>query len=361
MLDKNWQFELEEYIKQGEPDRAEKSEAWQTAIGLQAVDGLNTSAYLLDTAKEHIEGKITIDEAQKRIYSYYEQRTTRTEIENETKEADIVSARITKLLGEKAFQFSPAEWLMIHRRLFEGVFSHAGQVRQYNITKKEWVLNGDTVIYADWNSIKDTLDYDFSTEKQFSYEGLSVDGAVKHLAKFASDIWQIHPFGEGNTRATAVFMIKHMKTFGFRVNNDAFEKNSWYFRNALVRANYNNIQKGIHSTTKFLEMFFFNLLLDTNYELKNRYMHIDYVDGSNLQSVNSKVSKTQFDTLDCTLEEVAILELIAKNPNVKQQELVEATGKSLSTVKRIMKSLQDKNYIRRESGKRYGRWEILVL
>lgn len=361
MLDKNWQFELEEYIKQGEPDRAEKSEAWQTAIGLQAVDGLNTSDYLLETAKEHIEGKITIDEAQKRIYSYYEQRTSRKEIENETKEADIVSARITKLLGEKAFQFSPAEWLTIHRRLFEGVFSHAGQVRQYNITKKEWVLNGDTVIYADWNSIKDTLDYDFATEKQFSYEGLSVDGAVKHLAKFASNIWQIHPFGEGNTRATAVFMIKHMKTFGFRVNNDAFEKNSWYFRNALVRANYNNIRKGIHSTTKFLEMFFSNLLLDTHYELKNRYMHIDYVNGSNLQSVNSKVSKSQFDTLDCTLEEVAILELIAKNPNVKQQELVEATGKSLSTVKRIMKSLQDKNYIRRESGKRYGRWEVLAL
>lgn len=127
-------------------------------------------------------------------------------------------------MGEKAFQFSPAEWLSIHRRLFEGVFRHAGQILQYNITKKEWVLNGDTVIYADWNSIKDTLDYDFANEKQFSYEGLSVDAAVKHLAKFASDIWQIHPFGEGNTRATAVFMIKYMKTFGFRVNNDAFEK-----------------------------------------------------------------------------------------------------------------------------------------
>ncbi len=360
MPDKNWQFELEEYIKQGEPDRAEKSEAWQTAIGLQAVDGLNTSEYLLDTAKEHIEGKITIDEAQKRIYNYYEQRTTRTEIENETKEADIVSARIAKLLGEKAFQFSPAEWLTIHRRLFEDVFSHAGQTRQCNITKKEWVLNGDTVIYADWNSIKDTLDYDFATEKQFSYEGLSVDAAVKHLTKFTSDIWQIHPFGEGNTRATAVFMIKYMKTFGFRVNNDAFEKNSWYFRNALVRANYNNIQKGVNSTTKFLEMFFSNLLLDTHYELKNRYMHIDYVDENNLQSVNPKIPKSQFDILDCTLEELAILELIAKNPTVKQQELVEATGKSLSTVKRIMKSLQDKNYIRRESGKRYGKWEILV-
>lgn len=361
MPDKNWQFELEEYIKQGEPDKAEKSEAWQTAIGLQAVDGLNTSDYLLDTAKEHIEGKITIDEAQKRIHSYYEQRSVRTETENETKEADIVSARIAKLLGEKAFQFSPAEWLSIHRRLFEGVFSHAGQVRQYNITKKEWVLNGDTVIYADWNSIKETLDYDFSTEKQFSYEGLSVDEAVKHLAKFASDIWQIHPFSEGNTRATAVFMIKYMEIFGFSVNNDAFEKNSWYFRNALVRANYNNLKKGVHSTTKFLEMFFSNLLLDTHYELKNRYMHIDYVDESKSQSINPKVPKYQSDTLDCTLEELAVLELVAKNPTIKQQELAEATGKSIATIKRIMKSLQDKNYIRRESGKRYGKWEILVL
>lgn len=360
MPDKNWQFELEEYIKQGEPDKAEKSEAWQTAIGLQAVDGLNTSDYLLDTAKEHIEGKITIDEAQKRIHSYYEQRSVRTETESETKEADIVSARIAKLLGEKAFQFSPAEWLSIHRRLFEGVFSHAGQVRQYNITKKEWVLNGNTVIYADWNSIKETLDYDFATEKQFSYEGLSVDEAVKHLAKFASDIWQIHPFSEGNTRATAVFMIKYMKTFDFSVNNDAFEKNSWYFRNALVRANYNNLQKGVHSTTKFLEMFFSNLLLDTHYELKNRYMHIDYADENISQSISSKVLKYQFDTLGCTLEELAVLELVAKNPTIKQQELVEATGKSIATIKRIMKSLQDKNYIRRESGKRYGKWEILV-
>lgn len=360
MPDKNWQFELEEYIKQGEPDKAEKSEAWQTAIGLQAVDGLNTSDYLLDTAKEHIEGKITIDEAQKRIHSYYEQRSVRTETKNETKEADIVSARIAKLLGEKAFQFSPAEWLSIHRRLFEGVFSHAGQVRQYNITKKEWVLNGDTVIYADWNSIKETLDYDFATEKQFSYEGLSVDASVNHLAKFASDIWQIHPFSEGNTRATAVFMIKYMKTFGFSVNNDAFEKNSWYFRNALVRANYNNLQKGVHSTTKFLEMFFSNLLLDTHYELKNRYMHIDYAGESTFQSVSPEVLKCQFDTLDCTLEELAVLELVAKNPTIKQQEIAEVTGKSIATIKRIMKSLQDKNYIRRESGKRYGKWEVMV-
>ena len=359
MPDQNWQFELEEYIKQGEPDRTEKSEAWQTAIGLQAVDGLKTSAYLLDTAKEHIEGKISIDEAQKRIQSYYEQRTDRTEVENNTKEADIVSARIAKLLGEKAFQFSPAEWLTIHRRLFEGVFTHAGQIRQYNITKKEWVLKGNTVTYAAWNSIKDTLDYDFATEKQYSYEGLSVERCVKHLAKFASDIWQIHPFCEGNTRATAVFIIKYMKTFGFKVNNDAFEKNSWYFRNALVRANYNDLQNSVHATTKFLEMFFSNLILGTEYELKNRYMHVDYVDD-NSQSVTPKAPKSQFDTLECTLEELAFLELIYKNPSIKQKDLVAETGKSLSTVKRIMGSLQKKEYIRRVDGKRYGKWEILI-
>lgn len=357
--EKNWQFELEEYIKQSEPDQIEKSEAWQAAIGLQAVDGLKTSAYLLDTAKEHIEGKVSIDEAQKRIQSYYEQRTDRTEIENDTKEADIVSVRIAKLLGEKAFQFSPAEWLTIHRRLFEGVFTHAGQIRQYNITKKEWVLKGDTVTYAAWNSIKDTLDYDFATEKQFSYEGLSVERCVKHLAKFASDIWQIHPFCEGNTRATAVFMIKYMKTFGFKVNNDAFEKNSWYFRNALVRANYNDLQNGVHATTKFLELFFSNLILGTEYELKNRYMHVDYV-NVNFQSVSPKVPKSQFDTLECTLEELAILKLLYKNPSIKQKELVAETGKSLSTVKRIMESLQKKDYIRRVDGKRYGKWNVLI-
>ena len=360
MSEQKWQYDLEEYIRQGEPGRVEKSEAWQTAIGLQAVDGLKTSEYLLDTAKEHIEGDITIDEVQKRIQSYYEQRTERTEVEDNTKEADIVSARIAKLLGEKSFQFSQAEWLTIHRRLFEGVFKHAGQIRQYNITKKEWVLNGDTVIYADFNSIKDSLDYDFATEKNFSYEGLSVEASVKHLAKFASDIWQIHPFCEGNTRATAVFMIKYMKTFCFRVNNDAFEKNSWYFRNALVRANYNNLQKGVHSTTKFLEMFFGNLLLDTDYDLKNRIMHVDYVESDISQSVTAKAPKCQFGTLDCTLEELALLELIVKNPSAKQQELADASGKSLRTIKRIMKSLQDKNYIRRESGKRYGKWEVLV-
>ena len=170
---------------------------------------------------------------------------------------------------------------------------------------------------------------------------------------------RIHPFCEGNTRAAAVFMIKYMKTFGFKVNNDAFEKNSWYFRNALVRANYNDLENGIHATTKFLEMFFSNLILGTEYELKNRYMHVYYADDHS-QSVNPKFPKAQFDTLECTLEELAVLEMIYKNPSIKQKELVTETGKSLSTIKRIMESLQKKEYIRRVDGKRYGKWEVLV-
>ena len=360
--EKRWQFELDEYIRQGEPLQAEKSEAWQIAIGLQQVDGLQTSEYLLDTAKEHIEGKISIGEAQQRIQNYYEERTDRKEIEDESKEADIVSARITQLLGEKTFQFSPVEWMTIHRRLFEGVYDHAGQIRTYNITKKEWVLKGDTVIYASWISIKDTLDYDFKVEKEFSYEGLSLNESIKHLVKFTSDIWQIHPFSEGNTRATAVFIIKYMKTFGLKVDNDAFKQHSWYFRNALVRANYNDLNNGIHATTKYLEMFFSNLLLGTDYELKNRFMHVDYVpeeDEMDFQSIISKVPKVQNDTLNCTLDEMAVIKLILENPIIKQKELVSTIGKSISTVKRIMNSLQEKGYIRRVNGKRYGKWEVL--
>ena len=361
--DKRWQLELEEYIRQGEPDQVEKSEAWQIAIGLQQVDGLKTSAYLLDTAKEHIEGKITIGEAQNRIQSYYQEHNNSIEIENNTKEADIVSARITQLLGEKTFQFSPAELMNIHRRLFDGVFKSAGKFRDYNITENEWVLNGETVIYASWNSLQETLDYDFKIEKAFSYEGLSLVEAIKHLAKFTSDIWQIHPFGEGNTRATAVFIIKYMRTFGLKVDNEAFKKHSWFFRNALVRANYNDLQQGIHATTKFLEMFFSNLLLGADYELKNRYAHIDFDfrdEEEDFQSAKLEVPKCQFGTLECTLEEIVVLNLISKDTSITQKKLVEETGKSIRTIKRVMASLQERGIIRRVDGKRFGKWEVLV-
>ena len=356
-----WQLELSEYIRQGEPERAEKSAAWQTAIGLQAVDGLKTSSYLLETAKEHIEGNIDIAGAQRRIQSYYKEQKNHQAVEAGTMEADIVSARITELLGEKTFQFSPAELQSIHKRLFAGVFDHAGQFRTYNITKNEWVLGGDTVVYSSWESIRDTLDYDFSQEKQFSYDTLSVPDSIKHMAKFASGIWQIHPFCEGNTRATAVFVVKYLKSFGFAVNNDVFAANSWYFRNALVRANYNNLQKGIHATSEFLEEFFENLLLGTQHELKNRYLHVDYkADDALAQSANFEISKCNSCTLDCTLEELAVLRAIAENPTITQKDLATMIGRSERTVKTRTVALHKKGYLRRANGKRSGHWEVLI-
>ena len=349
--ERNWQYELEEYIRQGEPSKAERSDAWRTAIGLQDVDGLKTSEYLLDTAKEHIEGKINIADAQKRIESYYKQSESRQKIEESTKEADIVASRIAALLGEKTFQFSPAEFKEIHRRLFTGVFDFAGQIRTYNITKNEWVLAGDTVTYASFESINATLDYDFGLEKGFDYNGISLNEAIKHIAKFASDIWQIHPFGEGNTRATAVFILKYLKSFGFDVSNDIFAENSWYFRNALVRANYNNLKKGITATTKHLELFFENLLLGRSNELKNRYLHIDFSQSAN--EANSKCN-------NCTLEEMAIIKLLIDNPRITQKELAEKIGKSERTVKTRTVEMQQKGLIRRKNGKRNGEWEVLV-
>lgn len=278
VMSNNWYEDLNEYIKLGEPKPEEKTVAWQTAIGLQAVDGLTTSEYLLETAKENIEGKITIKEANARISNYYEERSDRHAIETGTKEADIVAGRITALLAEKAFSFTPAAWMSIHRYLFKDVFMHAGKIRTFNIYKNEWVLNGKSVFYASYDSIPMTMEYDFKTEAAFSYKNLSKDDISRHLAQFTCDIWQIHPFGEGNTRSTAVFLIKYLSSLGYSINQECFAKKSWYFRNALVRANYNNLPNDIHATTLYLESFFENLLFGGNNELKNRYLHIDWKD-----------------------------------------------------------------------------------
>lgn len=241
--------DFEEYIRQGEPQKREKGYAWQTAIGLQAVDDLKPSEYLIQTARQHIEGDITIEEAKRLIDNYYQSKAVRTDIEDRTEEADKVSARITEILSEKTFTLSPVEYIAIHRHLFQGIYKFAGKVRDYNISKKEWVLKGEAVLYASADSIRETLDFDFMQEKNFSYKDLNINDAITHIAKFISGVWQIHAFGEGNTRTTAVFTIKYLRTFGFDISNDIFANHSWYFRNALVRANYNNLGKGIYATT----------------------------------------------------------------------------------------------------------------
>lgn len=266
--------EFDEYLRQSEPHRSERAQSWKTAIGLQAVDGLKPSSYLLETARRHIEGDISIEEVKSLIDSYYQTQTSHTQDSAMTEEADKVSANIAELLNEKAFTFSPMGYISIHRRIFNGVFKFAGSLRDYNISKKEWVLRGDTVLYTSAAELRMTLDYDFAQEARFDYRTLSPSEMIVHFARFISGLWQIHPFGEGNTRTTAVFAIKYLRSMGFDVNNDLFAAHSWYFRNALVRANYRNYQKKVEPDFHFLEQFFRNLLLGEQNELKNRYLLI---------------------------------------------------------------------------------------
>lgn len=353
--------DFEEYIRQSEPHKREKGYAWQTAIGLQAVDGLKPSEYLKEKARQHIEGDITIDEVKQLVDSYYKSKVTRSSSEDRTEEADKVSARITEILSENTSTFSPIEYLAIHRHLFEGIFSHAGQIRDYNITKNEWVLKGATVLYASAGSIRETLEYDFSQEKIFDYKNLNIDEAIRHIARFVSGIWQIHAFGEGNTRTTAVFTIKYLHTFGFNFSNETFANHSWYFRNALVRANYNDLTKGVYATTEFLEKFFRNLILNEQNELKNRNLQIDEIEKEAIQSAKQTdmdIPKCKNCTLDCTLEEIAVLNYLKEKPNATQKEIAQHIGKSERTVKSMTVNLSERGIIERKNGRRNGFWEI---
>lgn len=337
---------FDEYLRQGEPNKVEKAKVWKTAIGLQQVDGLNPSEYLIETAKQNIEGDITIDEVKKRIDSYYQQHPTKT-TEDRTEEADKVSARIAEMLSEQTFTFSPAEYLSIHHRLFKDIYQFAGKIRDYNITKKEWVLNGETVLYASADSLKATLEYDFEQERKFRYKGLNEQEIIEHIAHFISNLWQIHIFGEGNTRTTAIFLIKYLRKLGFKhVNNDLFANHSWYFRNSLVRAHYEDISNGIYRTEKFLIYFLLNLLLKGNYELKNREIHI-FAD-----TVNDTV-KPQNDTVNDT-----VFSLIKQNNKITANEMSERLKMSLSTVRRKIKELRNNGKIERIGSDKSGYWKI---
>lgn len=345
-----WNMELSEYIKQAEPNQKEKAKTWKIAIGLQDVDGLKPSKYLIETAKEHIEGNINIDEAQRRIDEYYKIENNH-KLENTSEEADKVSVRIVEILSESSFNFNIFELINIHLQLFKGIYKEAGKIRDYNFTKKELVLNDDTVIYSSFETIRETLEYDLEQEKNFSYKDLSLEESIKHISRFTAKIWQVHPFCEGNTRTTAVFIIKYLRTFGFSINDDVFAENSWYFRNALVRANYKNFEKNIFEDISYLEKLFSNLLSDTKYELKNRYTHIAYKNEKSNLNLNDK---------KYTLEEQAIINIIKNNETIKQEEIAKLTGKSIRTIKTIMSVMKEKGMITRIGGKKNGKWIVLL-
>lgn len=335
---------FEEYFKEIEPTKYYKSYAWKTAIGLQKVDGLETSEYLIKTAEQSINGDISFDDAHKLITSYYKENKSQSE---RTEEADKVSVRIAQIISENSFVFSPVELITIHKRLFEEIYSHAGTIRDYNISKQEWVLDGDTVIYGNAYNLRETLDYDLNLEKSFDYTGLSTEEVIKHLARFISNLWQIHIFGEGNTRTIAVFLIKYLSKLGFNVTNDIFAENSWYFRNALVRANYNNRAKNVTETTRYIELFLRNLLLNEDNILLNREMHIAY------KEIKEEPQET-------TEREALILNLLRDNPQTTIAEISEKIDKSLRTVKTDIKSLQDKGVIERVGSKKSGSWKVNI-
>ncbi len=321
------QEDFDEYIRQVEPDSRESASAWKTAIGLQAVDGLTPSQYLLDVAKKDIDGDITIDDVRELLDSYYRSKSYRTPQDLMEEEADKVSANIKKILSSRTIAFNTNGFISVHRRIFENVFKHAGKTRDYDITKKEWVLKGDTVNYLNWEDILRAIDYDIQLERNFSYKGLSEEDKVKHICRFVSGLWQIHPFCEGNTRTTAVFAIQYLRSIGYRVTNDMFQDHSWYFRNALVRANYKNSILGIDYEFTFLEKFFRNLLLGENNELKNRYMLIDAPEAL-LQTDDKPQVPDDKPTI--------ILAFIKKKGKCKTSEIAELLG---------LKSTQTKAYL----------------
>lgn len=332
--------DFEEYIRQGEPSKREAAYAWSTAIGLQAVDGLKTSEYLNELARRNIEGEITMEEVSKLLDSYYESKTVREPDDDDKEEADKASKNIKKILSTVTLDFTTNGLINVHRRIFEGVFKHAGELRKYDITKREWVLEGDTVRYLNWEDLRGALDYDIKQEKEYSYHGVATEEVVKHLTGFVAGLWQIHPFREGNTRTTAVFTILYLRSIGFNVENDLFANNSWYFRNALVRANYKSAQKGIDYSPIFLERFFRNLLLGEQWELRNRYLHIhapkEWSVQPNLADPTSTRTSTRISTRISSI-------VSALNPNSKFYtnneiiiELVRVVGNDEWSVKQMM-------------------------
>lgn len=333
---------FDEYIRQGEPAQRERADAWRVAIGLQAVDGLKTSEYLQQTARRNIEGEITIDEARELVKTYYISKTQREPDDDDKQEADQVSANITKILSADTLDFSTKGYVSLHRRIFEGVFKHAGRIRDYNITKKEWVLEYDTVHYLNWEDLRRAIDYDIEQERSFSYKGLSSDELIAHVTRFVSGIWQIHAFGEGNTRTTAVFAIQYLRSLGFSVDNNAFAKHSWYFRNALVRANYKSAVKGIDYSPIYLERFFRNLLLGEQWDLRNRYLHIHPTEEWSVQpNLGSPTSTPQVPHKYPTSTPQVQDKLHTSNPYIIR--LLQVVGERELSVKEIMEGLELKD------------------
>ena len=315
--------DYEQYLRQGEPSKRKRALTWATSIGLQQVDGLQTSEYLHSVARRNIEDEISTAEGQQLIASYYEQLAARQESQlRETEEADRAAANIAHILSTATLDFTTHGLKMLHRQIFKGIFKHAGEFRTYDISKREWVLRGASVLYLSHTDLQRAVDYDIEQERQFSYTSLSTDEIVQHITRFVAGLWQIHPFGEGNTRTTAVFTIQYLRSLGFEVDNDMFALHSWFFRNALVRANYKSAQ--VDYEPVFLERFFRNLLLGEQWELRNRYLIIN---AEKQIPTKHRPSTDQVPTkLDKPITNVIVLVQAIGKKQVKFEEMMETIG-----------------------------------
>ena len=256
-------------------DNITKADAWQTAIGLQAADRLSTSDYLRQTAQKHIDGKIDIGQVNELINRYYLEMNTQEAGDSESENADKTAVNIARILvNQEKLDFSTEGLSLLHRNIFDGVYENAGMPRQVEETKREWVLGGDSISFLNPEVLPGSLEYSISKENSFQYESASTESLISHLSSFISEIWHLSTFGEGNTRFTAVFTILYLNYLGVDFKFDTFKNDSWYFHNALVRANYRDLVKNIDYEPVYLERFFRNLLLGEQWDLRNRYLHV---------------------------------------------------------------------------------------
>lgn len=330
------------YQNETEPQKKQRYINWQAAKGLQAVDGMQTSAYLDEVAEKNIEGTISSYEASKLIDSYYDVKQDR-EADDSYEEADKVAARINILISEGGFSLSTEELKSIHKRLFDGIFDFAGEFRKNNILKHEWVLDGDTVVYGNAFNLEDAVEVALRAERMTQFRQMDQEDLIYHFASFTANLWRIHPFGEGNTRTTAVFLIKYLRSVGFDVDNSLFEHHSRYFRDALVRANYNNLKKGVYEERDYLDIFFSDLIAGTHHTFSSRQLHI----LAQQPAVKKRLQPHEWE------EQIKLI--IKENPSVSREEMAKRLNTSVKTIERHLKQISSIHY---SGSAKTGEWKV---
>ena len=267
MDEKYWDSSVNEYEEIYKPANYIKQLQWDMAIGLQQVDNLKPSKYLEQISEKNILGELTIKEVEQSLREYYITKEKQKDINHNELECDFVSMRIVELLDQDNFELSVDNLKYIHKYLFQDVYEFAGEFRKIDFSKHEKILNNDSVAYGDSKTLTESLEYDISLEKEKDYKDMSIVEVIKNITDFTSNIWQVHPFREGNTRTTAVFIEKYLISLGYNVGNSLFKDKSVYFRNALVRSNYFNNYLNIKEDKTYLIKFYENLLLNKNNNL----------------------------------------------------------------------------------------------